>query len=482
MSWSILLVASLCAAELWAQEPPRVALMGPHVYVDPLVTMVPRLGEQQWSRGQIAAQLEAGVSKQLRGQGAPRVSYLDGAQLRAGVTSQPGYISGVDRAREQAELGLERYKELDTKAAIPLLERALERYRATRHELVSPQEVADVLLYLTLSTLEEAQSARPLEWMRALVLLDPERALQKGYYPDSVVEFYQVARANVLRELRQRGPGVEAIEDAAALSSLLKLDGLYYIAVYSQEDGRYQVAMYAYDSSARRFDAAEVITLDQLTSESLSSASGELIARFMPCLISPEQAPRLDPIQPSTGQSAWSVELHMAYASFLRYPSPIQTPYGNYGLGMGVRWRLTEEFGLIGRAQVLIAQRDRNGLLFTEDFSTLRAFLGGELAITLWSYLTLGMQITLDMTRVNDFEVWPLPGCAANPLDPRCNRIVYDDIDIMLGTNARPFASLRIYDSLSLFIGGSVSYYFFSRSSVNMNFPVSIEGGMQYRF
>jgi hypothetical protein len=477
--------AALCAwsPEVRAQTPQapraRIALLGPSIFSDPLSLAIPQLGDTTWTRGQQAGLLRQGVAS-YGAQHGDALTFVTADAVRAAIQAQPGYAESLDRARQQAELGLQRYKELDTRAAIPLLERALERYRSVRHDLVAPQEVADVLLYLTLSTLEEAQSARPLEWMRALVLLDPERVLQKGYYPDSVVEFYQVARANILRELRQRGPGIEAQEDAAKLVELLGLDAVYLTALVSLDDGRYQISMYQYQPRTRRFDAPESLVLEELTQQGLREAGDMLLARFDPC-----HRPVVDassgPVGSASGDSPWSVDLQLAYASFLKFPEPpLQTPYGNYGLGLGVLWRLTNEFGLVGRAQVLIAQRDRNGLLITEDFSTLRAFVGGELSLTFLDALNVGLQISGDLTRISEFEVWPTPGCAANPSDPICQRLVLGGAGILFGLNARPVASYNVYQTLSVVLSGSVSYFFIGEDG--LNFPVSGELGVQYRF
>jgi hypothetical protein len=487
--WVCGLFAALCmrSGELYAQAPTaqeapkaaRVALLGPYIYVDPLSMAIPQISDTTWAKGQLAGHLRHGAARYGATHG-EALEFVDVEGVKAAIQRQPGYSESLDRARQQAELGLQRYKELDTRAAIPLLERALERYRASRHDLVAPQEVADVLLYLTLSTLEEAQSARPLEWMRALVLLDPERVVQKGYYPDSVVEFYQVARANILRELRQRGPGIEAQEDAAMLSELLSLDAAYLMTLISMDDGRYQVSLYPYQPRARRFDAPESLIIDELTPDGLREAGDMLLSRFDPCH-RPVIAPS-GPVGAASGDSPWSVDLHFSYASFLKYPDPpLQTPYGNYGVGLGVLWRLTEEFGLVGRAQVLIAQKDRNGLLITEDFSTLRAFVGADLSLTFFDELTVGVQIAGDLTRISEFEAWPTPGCAANPGDPICLRTRFDEFDLLFGLNARPLISYNVYRTLSLTLSGSASYFFFGDGDA-MNFPVSSELGVQYRF
>jgi hypothetical protein len=476
-------LAALCAGpvELYAEDaapkPARIALLGPLVFDQPRGTDAALLGEPGV---QVAQTLRASAERYGATHGAS-LTFVSAEAVRQAIQSRPTYADELDRARQQAELGLLRYKELDTRAAIPLLERALERYRAIRHELIAPQEVAEVLLYLTLSTLEEAQSAKPLEWMRALVLIDPGRVLQKGYYPDSVVEFYQVARANILRELKQRGPGIEAQEDAAMLVELLGLDAVYLMTVVSQDDGRYLVSLYPYDPRARRFDSPESVSLDAMSEAVLAEASDVLMARFESCH-RPVEVAGQGPVGSARGDSPWSVELHFSYASFLKYPEPpLLTPYGNYGLGLGVLWRLTEEFGLVGRAQVLSAQRDRNGLLITEDFSTLRAFVGGELSLTFLDGLTVGVQVAGDLTRVSEFEAWPTPGCAANPADPICKRQVFDGFGLLLGLNARPLLSYNLYRTLSVQLSGSASYFFIGDDDA-MNFPVSGELGVQYRF
>ena len=409
------------------------------------------------------------------------VTYISEERARRALMRQRLYQDRLELAEQLAVQGIEQYKELNQLAASRNLERALEHYQAIRYELIAPRRVAQVLLYLALSYIEQdARLPQALRAMRQMIALDPGLVLARGYYADKVVELYEDARRALVADLAQRGPRLEQLEQARDLAQRAGADiVLYGFIVPAQEPGQVTLTLHPYLAQEARFEAPEVMIVEALDDDALREAADRLASRWASCLVWPD--PQGVGPAASTGRGALSVSLGMSYASFLRNPRPLEDLFGNFGIGLGARWLITREFGVIGRAQLLLAQRDRSGRLVDEYFPTFRGFFGGELGVELVDRLSISIQLAGDVTHVSDFEVWgdanciPQESCAEPP-------VAFNDFGLMLGVNARPALSVRLSDALHATAAASFSYFFYTGQGQGLNFPLGAELNVQYRF
>ena len=238
--------------------------------------------------------------------------------------------------------------------------------------------------------------------------------------------------------------------------------------------------LFPYVASEDAFDATERVLVAIPTSQALADAVDRLMSRHASCLREPviTQSPV---VAPSQGRSPLSIRAAMSYASFLRHPTTLDVPFGNYGLRLGAQWLLTRDFGLVSSVQILISQSQYSGLVATENFPTLRGFLGAELGYTLGRWRA-SMQVTGDITHVSEFSVWGNVTCVTRPgCSPESDLITYDSYGLMLGVNARPSVSYQLDRSLELVANASASYFFLSGDG-ELNFPLGADLGLQYRF
>ena len=187
--------------------------------------------------------------------------------------------------------------------------------------------------------------------------------------------------------------------------------------------------------------------------------------------------------------------VHFSYATYLQFPQlelgsdreqPATSlrPFGNLGLNLSVLWALRQEFSLLGRFQLLVSQRDYSGFLpQAQEISTLRGFVGGEFGFNLGRW-RLALQLAADLTHIGDFRLSDDPECNEVPEREFCGGpAVYDDYDLLVGVNTTPLVAVRVFRSLEVVARGSVSYFFFSSSEADeINFPLSGELGLRYRF
>lgn len=395
-------------------------------------------------------------------------------------------------ARGFSSFGLEKYKALDLDAAIRYLEQARAAYAQIHYEYVAPEEVADVLLYLALSYLEQGdQPTRVVDLFQEMILILPTRDLEPGYYTESVVTAFRDARADLVKEIEQRGLPLVLTERAPEIARLTGADILVFGFVLPRGEDRWRVRVFFWSRETRRVEQSDAMDVPSLDATMLESASNMIMARYADCLREPPEQ-GTDPIEPARGTSPVSVDLNFSYGTFLQFPQLRSWPYreeddgtlrhfGNYGVNIGFQWALRREFKVVSRFQLLTSQRDYSGLLAEAgDVLTLRGLIGGELGLR-FSRFRGALQIAADFTHLSDFRLRRDLGCGNNCSDLSFDN--YTDYDLLFGLNASPSLSYSLYRTVELVAMTSLSYYIASTSASNeVNFPWSSEFGFRYRF
>lgn len=403
--------------------------------------------------------------------------------LEARLRAERLFNARLAEARAAARQGVRAFKELNAPGAITSLERARELYERNLLELLYPAEAAEILLYLSLSYLERGDEIfSASQRLQDLVMLAPDQPLRAGLYPEAVVKTYTSARRALVRTLYEQGPRLRELERARRAAAAAGVDYVMYGMIVPDEGGRLVARVQLYSARRDELLKAEQIPLERPSRVSARDAGELLAGRLIACLRQPEPGDEA-PVAPSRGTSPMSLSVLMSYGAFMKYPDKFGRPFGNVGLDVGARWALTEEFGLVAHAQLLIARPDYNANIITEDFSTLRGFVGGELGLR-FNKFRMALQIAGDLTRVSDFEGWGDESCVPRVGTPEaCGADLRQRYALgwMIGLNARPVLSFRLLPSIEAVATGSASYFFIQEDS-RMNFPLNGELGLRYRF
>jgi len=383
---------------------------------------------------------------------------------------RPSYQDSLRLAASWSEMGITKYRELDPAGAIQSLEQAVNIYRAAGFDLVEPAQFAQILLYLSLSYLElERDLARPLELMQEMIRLDPSIALQDGYYSQSIVQFYVGALLTFERSVRDATPGRERADRILGYSNA---DAVLFLDTLPTADGFQVIAHYA--EGSRMTFSKEVVEVNGM--DDFGEAASRLVSRFLSCRLEPEPAP--PPIAESKGQSPWSVQLSFAYASFLEFPDPKVELFGHYGAALGASYSMTREFAVLAGVQVLTSMRDYSGFL-ADDFTTIRGFGGVELGYS-FGPIRPEIAVLIETSTIGDISVCEDVNSIVRGCDSR--QITTYEFELLLGANIRPRVSVQLLPSLNALVGGSGSFYVYPLSQRRLNFPLTIETGLQYRF
>ncbi|MFW5966834.1 MAG: hypothetical protein ACOCV2_04910 [Persicimonas sp.] len=406
-----------------------------------------------------------------------RIDLFDQRALAEKVEDGRGFEDKLKIAELATELGIDSYKRLQPEKARDHLQEALENYEELRYELVNPQRVSEVALYLALSYLEQdRRNLRLFDMFQRMTLLDPSRVIRDGFYADHIVEVYQDTHRSLVRTLSEDGP------ERAEAHNLAEFAGAEY-AVYGYawpEDDAHRVALFVYSREEEQFLSPETLRVTDLEPETLREAGNRLMSRYAPCFAEPV-VEEVDGAVARGGQSPFSLEFGFAYTSFLEFPGLLMDrtePWGNYGLALDSELRITRDFSVTAGIQILNSLRDYAGLL-ADDFSTLRGFAGGELGVDI-GRLDIGLQFNLEATKLGSFNAYVEPTCAAGRRD--CGQITMEDNGPFVGVNAGPRIKWETYDAFSVVARFDASYYFLPLSGGDFNFPITSQIGVSYRF
>lgn len=425
------------------------------------------------------------------------------SKVRARVLAQERYTEELELARGMRDLGLERFRELRAVEAIEYLVRARSAYLRIRHDLISPEEVSEVLFYLALSYLEQGEdAAQSLGILREMVLLDPAREMRAGYFPENVVNAYRLARRGVMQELERRGLPLELDGVARSLATMMQTEYVVLGFVVPSSQGGGDVArLFVWSAASGKVEFAD----EQLVTRAddqvvIEDAFSRMMARWADCLKEPPVAVKnqggLGPISPRDDSYEVGLDLALSYGTYLGFPRlrPELGPappgtiahFGNFGVSIGGQWVFREEVSAITRAQIWVSQREHSGLIDARDVTALRGFAGVELGFAFGRFKP-GMQLALEVAHVSDFSILGEISCVSQSQTGECapdlSREFYDDHDVMIGLNLAPMISWRLSRKLDALMMTTMSYYLFSTTEgEEINLPWSGEFGLRYKF
>ncbi len=472
------LVATLTSAGALARDRPIRVAVSPFVYLTASSTVPADEASSAVLRGMEAWVGNVGMDFTL----------ASVARIRDRVVAAPGYPDAVALAQLQQSLGVESYRELDPVGAAQRLGAAREQYYRVDHQLVAPQEVSETLLFHALALLDGAPGnpTAPLDVMKEMVLIDPGREVKAGAFPDEVVGFYQSARLELERDIREGGPGETLPKRVAALAAARRQNAVVaptdYVLVgnvLATSNGGLEVIVWLYDVDKEQFQVPASLVVDAPNPQRLADAANRLTSQLLTCLVEPT-APREDAIPESSGSSPFALQIYLAYASYYRFPNvggQVVEPFDHLGAALGGSFYLTREFALLALFQFLTSTAEFSGLV-EPGFTTLRFFAGGEIGIGV-GRLRFALGTLLEGAAIS--SITTCPGLEVE--DRRvCNGSDELPSRTLFGVNARPRISFRVLNSMQIFVAGSTSFYFLPQGSNSLNFLTAGEAGLQYRF
>lgn len=433
--------------------------------------------------GELRAAMRRGVDDQWEVSGELAFDVVSRQRLQDRITDDSLYDGTLELARQWGEMGIEAYKRLETDEAVEHLERSLQNYEEISHDLIAPEEVSEVEMYLALSYLEDGiDVVRPLDVLRDMIRRDPDRKLERGYYPDFIVQYYENARETLFTRLRSEGPPTEESE---RIAQWIEADYVFHGYAIPVDGDQVELVAHLYDAEADQFLEPERLAVETIDAGKLEEGFGRLASRFSSRLVD-DRAPGPevdDDLTASDGTHPLGVELGMTYGSFLQVPAPLEEPFGNYGLRLGVSWSVTREFQVVAGLETFNSMRDYAGRL-RDNFTTVRLMAGGELSRRIGP-VSMGVAAGLEGARFGTIRALSDAQCIPDP-DGLCpgdtGTTTFEDNDMHWGLQISPRVDWALSDSFNLAGTVRVGYYVSPLENQLLNFPVTTDVGIRYRF
>jgi len=393
-----------------------------------------------------------------------QVEVLRVGQIRDRIARTPDYRRAVQVATRAHELGVRAFENLQAEDALFHFDSAREVYESAYADLVVPIEVADTAFYRGLVLVEQGDPSRAHVAFRDVLILDPARRFDRGYYPAATERAVAGAQADLnaqpdLFALRHAPARLDALSDHLGLDALLvaHVDG-------DPDDPILHLALY--DRRTRAFTHRQRIGLDDEAdaTERLDRA----LSGWHTCALQARQD--LPPWRPD--RRRWFLDIgytHGLWLTHRRTRDIVQSVGGQITLA----FEPSESFQVYARAAQLATLPDANGDLL-DVFVTTRFGVGAGLSlgperVRFFARTGLDLGIALsDVRMTNDVN------CKHFGADhPRCERIftadapaVWFGLDFSLGVRVALSAGWFI-----AFTSGVTSYIFDPSVTSDLNFP-----------
>lgn len=410
---------------------------------------------------QLAGRLQRVLEEDLEQR--DQLKLVRAAQVRERLSRNRDYRRTVELAARFADLGVTRYNDLQAAQALADLDRASVLYREVFADIADPDVVADADLYRGLVLTEQGELGQAHVVFRELLLLDPTRRFDPGYYPAAVEKALGDAQADIggqANKLANRYP----LERLEGLAELLKVDVWVIALIDGPPDGPV-LRLAIYDHRTRGITSSERLLLADPEAEDRVERT---IAAWSTCAVEAQREKRLRP----PPRKRWFLDIgyvHGLWLTHRRTRELLQTIGGH----IAVTYEPTKAFQLYFRGIQLATLPDSNGDLL-DVFVTTRLGAGAGLVIgkpAFRFFARTGLEVGLstsaiDMTTDVDCKHF-------GSTHPRCGSVftaqapaVWVGIDFSLGSR------IELARGWYLTISTGVASYVYDPTLVgDLNFP-----------
>jgi hypothetical protein len=382
--------------------------------------------------------------------------------------------SGEIIVRGLLHLGIERYKDIRIPAAITALEQGAEAAMAEFLDILSPDLVSDIYLYLGLSRLENGEDALAHVAFKNMFTVTPGKHFQKGYYPKDAEDAITKAAIDVSKS-HQGDVLLSSALRADRFMKRHKVNAVCTLSISKALGSKKEVEIRLFERPKRGKGLVSLSVMDRFA---LDEGTQERISKTLTAWASCADVPSRRLEKRKTPR--FFMDTSAAYAVYLK--TPTRRHFHNAGLGIGLAWHAAEGLDILGRLNVFNSFPDPYEDLIS-DFWSVQAIAGaGYSLIANWGRVFV--HFGLEMNYLSDFASTTDPQCKFWPNDlSRCDRSRIKNPSILLGINGTVGFNITISGPISLNFQTGVSAYYYSNKGVpDINFPYLLELGFGYAF
>ena len=383
-----------------------------------------------------------------------------------------GAMLGLERMR----LGLDLYKALRVGEAIPHLEQAHAALTAAFHDVVDPVTMSDLSLHMALCYLEKEPHKTHVA-LKEMFHRNPTRRFRPGYYSQ---DFEQALRS-AMTDFQATYPKENPLGSTARLDRLaeaIDVDSVIFAFLQPTPSGP-EIRIVVHDRHSRgvSFRAGFESTSRAADLERMD----RFVSRWTTCLPSQIGAPEAPPKQVSDFVLDTSFT-YSVFASLFGDDALTSTPFHNLGLAVAGEWQFLSGLGTFIQLNVLLTTQDSLRDL-TNPPPNVRLAAGVSYAYSGESWRIFA-RFGLDVNfLLGEFDITRDPWCKWLAGHERClGRIdTYADEYLMgfyVAFGGQIFVSRGMYVTLRV----GVSAYVAPGDAVELNFPLTFESGIGYKF
>lgn len=409
----------------------------------------------------------------------PSMEIVRPVHVRNRIRAIRVHREGAQLGLERMQLGLDLYKAIRVKEAIPHLEQAYTALISSFYDVVHPEKMAELALTLALCHQEEHRHAPAHVRLKDVLHWAPRRQFKRGFYSQTAEQALNAAWVDFMATFQRDNP----VRTAARLDRLMKeleVDVLVYGWIEVRTDKKTNFHLVVHDTASRpqRLSFALTGSADDL--ERLD----RFISRWTTCL------PALDPValdDPSTNpDKTFFLDTTFRYSLFtslLRSDALTSSPFHNLGMAITGEWQFLRGLGAFIQLGMLMSSDDASRDL-RDTFPTVRLTTGLSYAFNgpRWRVFA---RVGWEFQFLGTFEVTRSPWCKFDRDHALCQPSEIDRFsnDTMMGFQAglggHFFATERLYVVLR---SSLTAYIIPNDDTLELNFPLSFDAGIGYTF
>jgi hypothetical protein len=406
----------------------------------------------------------------------PRTRWVDRQAARKALERVRSFSAGVDLVRERFRLGRDLYDELRLDEAIDNLHVAESTGLSLYLDVMEPELIADIELYLGLSLLEKGRTELAHVALKRMFEVDPTRRFRRGYFPAPV----EAAFVAAVVDLSAEGVSIPAsrLERVDALLEEIGAD-VALTGFMGERNGASELLVMVYDAQARAFRVREILPIqsDGDDIERLDRA----LSRWLACMDA-----RIAPVEGAaqTPSLYGRAMLDTSITHGVYFGHPTSQPFHNVGFAFNVAYQVKPQLDVFGKIHLQTAFADPGQDLQGGDLTSVRTVFGAGVSFEkgIWRGF---VRPAIDIHFVGPFTVIADPNCKMWGRDhPRCPTSAITDVSsaILGGFNVSSGVAIRAGAGLYVTAQANISLYFPLLDTTDLNYLLASELGVGYTF
>jgi hypothetical protein len=369
-------------------------------------------------------------------------------------------------------LGIERYRDINLKEAISVLEEGIKVSLHGYADVLHPTLVSDLYLYLGLTRLETGEPELAHIALKNMFLLTPDKRFRSGWFPQKVEKALRAAAVDFVQSPPRENP-LGTTERVAGFLKANRANALMYLYLESGSDKTVMLETRVFEMPRKESDSMGM-TRDSRRWDGVTSAS-LAVSAWLACADLPSRidtSRRLPRIFLETGAS---------YSMFLA-DNTTRTGFHNLGGAVSLAYQIQPGLDTFIKFNFYRSVEDSYGDLL-DDFWSIRTAIGvGYSAVFSWGRVFT--HFGFEMNYLSGFRSSTDPRCKLWPDDPElCESSTVSKPSFLFGAmglvGVNVFLSRQVFMTMQVGVSG---YFVANENLSDLNSPFVTEIGFGYAF